>query len=464
VADISAKIIYDVVKHLVLDANINLPDDDYYALLNLYQNETNVLAKDVLKQILQNAKLAYDEKRPLCQDTGFVTVFLKIGQNVKILGDNLNCVVNNAISDAYNDYFLRKSIVEDALFKRINTKNNTPCLIHTEITDGDIIEIVLSVKGGGCENVSATKMLTPAHSVNGIKNFVIQTVKNAGSKPCPPIKIGVGIGSNFEGAAILSKKALFGKFTNEKEYEILEQEILDEVNKLNIGAMGLGGNSTCFAVHILSKPCHIASLPVAISISCHSSRSARAVISEDNITYDKYNKKFIDIENQNDNCDVINVAEIDRIRELKPGTNFLLSGKIFTARDAAHKKFDEAIAENRNLPFDIRNSIIFYAGPCPNNKNEIIGPIGPTTSARMDKFTPELYKRGLFATIGKGERSEEVKSAIDKYKGKYFTLTGGVASLLKKCVKSSKIIAYSELGAEAVYELEVEKLPLIVKI
>ncbi len=461
-AQISSEVIYNTVKQLVLIANTKLPKADYEALFNLYQNEKNESARIALSQILKNAKIAFDDARPLCQDTGFVSVFLEIGRNIHI-GCNLNSTINEAVADAYVEYSFRKSIVADPLFKRVNTQNNSPVLIHTEIVEGSDLKIILSVKGGGCENISAGKMLTLAHGLAGVKEFVLETVRNAGSKPCPPIKVGIGIGSNFEGAAILSKKALLTNDNSKGEYKKLEAELLKDINKMKIGAMGLGGKSTCFGVKILNAPCHIASLPVAVSISCHSSRHSSAVISESGVTFEKNDYEFFVPKDKK--SDIINVytSELDKIKKLPVGTNIELSGKIYTARDAAHKRFDELLIKGEKLPFDINNAIVFYAGPCPAAKGEAIGPIGPTTSARMDKFTPLMYKNGMLASIGKGERAQDVIAFMRAYGGRYFTMTGGVASLMKSCVKSAKVIAYPELGAEAVYELEVENLPLIVK-
>jgi len=458
---IYSEVIYKCIKELCLKANIRLPREDYDAICTLYNNENNKNAKILLSQILDNAICANKDNRPLCQDTGFVTVFFDIGQNVQVIGDSINASVNNAVSDAYKEYFLRKSIVNNPL-DRVNTNTNTPVLIHTNIVDGDEIKVILSVKGGGCENVSALKMLTPAQGLEGIKSFVLETINSIGSKSCPPMKIGIGIGSNFEGAAILSKKALFAK-KNEK-YLDFSNELLRDINNLEIGAMGVGGNSTCFGVNILSEPCHIASLPVAISVSCHSSRHAQAIIKNDNILFEENVYDFKKPEISLDNIIDVATSDVEKIKSLNKDTFIALSGKIYVARDIAHKKLVELIRNNQQLPFDIKNSIIFYAGPCPNMPNEIIGPIGPTTSARMDVYTPELYKVGLLASIGKGERSNDVCEAIRKANGKYFTITGGVASLLKNCVKASKIIAYPELGPEAIYELEVEKLPVMVQI
>ena len=460
--EVSSEVIYNTVKKLVLLANTRLPKDDYDALTELYKNEKILSAKIALSQILKNAKIAFDEQRPLCQDTGFVTVFLETGQDFSVKGD-LVSTIEKAVADAYVEFSLRKSIVADPLFKRQNTQNNAPALVHTEIVKGNNLKIILSVKGGGCENISAGKMLTLAHGLDGVKNFILETVQNAGSKPCPPVKVGIGIGSNFEGAAILSKKALLTAEKSKGDYKKLEAELLKEINKMKIGAMGLGGKSTCFGVKILNAPCHIASLPVAVSISCHSSRHASAVISENGVIFEKNDYESFVPDEQKNEIIKINSSEVEKIKKLPVGANIELSGKIYTARDAAHKRFDELLMKGEKLPFDINDAIIFYAGPCPASEGEAIGPIGPTTSARMDKFTPLMYKNGMLASIGKGERAQDVIAFIRAYGGKYFTMTGGVASLMKSCVKSAKVIAYPELGAEAVYELEVENLPLIVK-
>lgn len=461
---ISTEKIYDAIKKLCFIANTQLPESEYQKLLELYNNETNINSKNVLGQILENAQIAYQTRRPLCQDTGFVTVFLKIGQNISLKGENIKTIINQAVSDAYNEFFYRKSIVNNPMLDRTNTQNNTPVLIHTELTTDNEIEITLSIKGGGCENISAIKMLSPADGIEGIKNFVLETVKNANSKPCPPIKVGIGIGSNFEGAAILSKKALLNDKTQLSNHSKLEEELLNAINNLNIGAMGEGGISTCFGVKILDEPCHIASLPVAISISCHSSRYASAKINADKTTYCNREYEFKKIENFNNNTVEINTNEIEKIKNLNIGTHIQLTGKIYTARDAAHKRLHNLIKNNCELPINLKNAIIFYAGPCPKNDNEIIGPIGPTTSVRMDKYTPELYNLGLLATIGKGERNANVSTQISTAGGKYFTTTGGIASLLKKHVKTAKLIAFDDLGPEAIYELYVEKFPLKVQI
>lgn len=463
--EISSDKIFNAIKKLVVIANTHLPKDEYNKLYKLYHSETNNNSKKILTQILENAKLAYDESRPLCQDTGFVTVFLKLGQNVNITGDNLHNVINNAVEEAYKEFFYRKSIVNDPVFKRDNTKTNTPVLTHIELTSHDEIEIILSIKGGGCENISASRMLKPADRTTGIKDFVVQTIKEADSKPCPPIKVGIGIGSNFEGAAILSKKALLLNGINpNKDYQKLEKELLESINNLKIGAMGEGGLSTCFDVKIIDAPCHIASLPVCVSISCHSSRHAKVRISADGIRFDDEEYCFEKLQNENNEFINVNTSDVERIKSLNSGDFIKLSGKIFTARDAAHEKLEELIKHNKQLPFDINNAIIFYAGPCPKNEKEIIGPIGPTTSVRMDKYTKLFYGSGVLATIGKGQRSEFAINEIKKNNGKYFTATGGVASLLKRHVKKAEVIAFDDLGPEAVYELEVENLPLKVQI
>ena len=461
---INSDIIYNTVKELCLLANTKLPKEEYFALKKLYENETNFNAKCALSQILNNAKIAFEKKRPLCQDTGFVTVFADIGNEVSIEGEILENVINKAVRDAYLDNFFRKSIVSDPLFERLNTQNNTPIMLHTNIVSGNEIKLTLSIKGGGCENISATKMLTPAEGMKGIIDFVVNVIKLANSKPCPPIRIGIGIGSNFEGASILSKKALLlpVKHSDDDKFSRLAKDILEKINDLNIGVMGLGGKSTCYSVNILHQPCHIASLPVAVSISCHSSRHSSVIIKTNKVIWLEENYDFGPLINSAQTLKKVDLNSPEIVRQLKKGENILLSGKVYTARDAAHKKFAEILKKNEKLPFDIKNAVIFYAGPCPASSFEIIGPIGPTTSSRMDLYAPELYSLGLLAVIGKGERSDKVYAAMKKFNGKYFTVTGGIASLLQNCVKSARIIAYPELGAEAVFELEIENLPVIV--
>lgn len=457
----------NVIKNLLIHANTVFNKNDYDILYKAYLKETNPSAKNVLTQILQNIKAAKDTNRPLCQDTGIVNIFLEIG-NVSF-DFNIEKTIQEVVAEVYIENFYRKSLVKDAVFSRKNTNDNTPAFIHTEFTDNEEMKISVLIKGGGSENMSSAMMLTPAEGMDGIKTFVINTVKNAGSKSCPPVRIGIGIGGTFDYCSVLAKKALlenikdYDNYEPQNEYEVLEKELFNEINNLCIGPMGKGGGTSCFGVNILHDACHIASLPVSVSINCHSSRHCSATITDKNILYDYEEYEPLDIKEEIKEIKKLRTTDIDEIKQLKKGEEFLLSGIIYTARDAAHKRLIELIENGKELPFDIKNSIIFYAGPCPKKAHEVIGPVGPTTSSRMDKYTIPLLEWGLLATIGKGERSSEILNKMQFFNSKYFTVTGGVAVLLQRCIKSAELVAYEELGAEAIYKLEVKDIRLTVE-
>ncbi|GAQ95723.1 fumarate hydratase subunit alpha [Thermodesulfovibrio aggregans] len=277
---ISREEIVKTVKKLYLDAAVFLPEDVSEALKRSYEFETG-LAKDILKQIIDNQKVASEDKIPLCQDTGVAVIFVEWGTEVLYEDGDPMDAFNEGVRLAVKEGYLRASVVDDPVFNRINTKDNTPCIVHFELVKGDRVKIVVAPKGAGSENMSALRMLKPAQGLKGVKDFVIETVKNAGGNPCPPIIVGVGIGGNFEKSAILAKKALLrkvGEPNKNPDYARLEQELLNEINLLGIGAMGVGGRITALAVHIEYAPCHIASLPVAVNIQCHSARHKEAEI------------------------------------------------------------------------------------------------------------------------------------------------------------------------------------------
>lgn len=277
---ISREEIVKTVKKLYLDAAVFLPEDVSEALKRSYEFETG-LAKDILKQIIDNQKVASEDKIPLCQDTGVAVIFVEWGTEVLYEDGDPVDAFNEGVRLAVKEGYLRASVVDDPVFNRINTKDNTPCIVHFELVKGDRVKIVVAPKGAGSENMSALRMLKPAQGLKGVKDFVIETVKNAGGNPCPPIIVGVGIGGNFEKSAILAKKALLrkvGEPNKNPEYARLEQELFNEINTLGIGAMGVGGRITALAVHIEYAPCHIASLPVAVNIQCHSARHKEAEI------------------------------------------------------------------------------------------------------------------------------------------------------------------------------------------
>ena len=506
--------ITEAVFNLCNQANIYIPKDVYNAILESYKREPSARAKNILAQLLENIKLASITRRPICQDTGMVVAFVDIGQNVFIEGDPIDEAINNGVEKSYRESFFRKSIVDDPIFDRVNTGNNTPAIIHTKIIPGNSIKMSISTKGCGSENMSAAGMLKPSAGIQGIIDFIVKTVKNAGANPCPPIRLGIGIGGSLEYSALLSKRALLEPIRSEasllnlcyarmqatkvfmrnatdafssilpsfqtiindvdlwqpSEFSDriakLELNILKSLNQLKIGPSGMGGNTTVFGVNVLTYPTHIAALPVTVNINCNASRHASAKITNEGILYnfDNFQYDFEELPPDSDIIKKLSTDNINGIKDLKVGEIVHLSGYIYTARDAAHKNLVECINNGEDLPFDIKNKIIYYVGPCPAANNEIIGPAGPTTSARMDKYAPILTEYGLLGSIGKGQRSEKVIKSIIENKGIYFCATGGAACLLQQKIKEAQVVAYPELGPEAVYKLKIEDFPLIVAI
>lgn len=459
-SEISTRLIKKAVYNLCFDANICINKEVYSRILKEYLLSEKIEAKEILKAILQNAKIAYEKKLPLCQDTGQVIVFLKIGQKVKIKGEFINKAINEAVEKCYIDNCFRKSVVENSLFDRKNTKTNTPVVIHTEYVNGDDIKISVLIKGAGSENKSVLKMFLPTiqeeELVHQIGDIILETGENA----CPPMFIGIGIGYTAEKSSIIAKEAFIkDKFTKE------ELEFSEKVKKyIEKKAPEKYGSTYVLDIRTITGATHIACLPVSISINCHSKRYSHCVVKEDGVIYQHKKPDFVDIQDTDNDINEIKTEDTKAIRNLKSGQKVLLTGHIYVARDMAHKRLCELLKEKKPLPVELRDKIIFYAGPCPAKKGEISGSIGPTTASRMDKYAVELYKNGLLATIGKGDRSKEIIEVIKNTSSKYFTAIGGVAALLSRHIKKSEIIAFEDLGAEAIYELYVEKLPVITQI
>lgn len=454
-SEISTKIIKEAIYKLCYEANTCLDDKVYSTVLNAY-NQTNGEEQQILKAILQNAQIAYEKRMPLCQDTGQVIVFVEIGQDVKLTGEFIEDAINSAVKECYCDNYFRKSVVKNAIFDRENTKTNTPCIIYTNFVQGDEIKLQVLIKGAGSENKSKLEMMLPTSTEDNIVKNIGEMILSAGENACPPMFVGIGIGSTADKAFVMSKKALLLD-----EETDLGKKIK---NYINSKAPDKYRNTFVLDVKVLTSATHIACMPVAITINCHSERTSSCTINGENIIHEHKTPNFIDFEENTFDKKVINTKDIEQIRELKQGEEILLNGEIYVARDMAHKKLFDLMQNNKELPIDIKDKIIFYAGPCPKKDGQISNSIGPTTASRMDRFAPHLYENGLLATIGKGNRNEEVIASIRKNNAKYFTIQGGVAAFLSEKIEKSEIIAFEELGAEAIYKLEVKNFPIKVEI
>ncbi len=456
------------------------PVDFIQALSNAYDKEQSIAAKDAMGQILVNSRMCAIGQRPMCQDTGIAVVFLDIGMEVRWeKGVDIEAMVNEGVARAYSDPGnpLRASIVNDPAGKRQNTKNNTPAVIHMRLVPGDRLSVALAAKGGGSENKAKLAMLNPS---DDIAQWVEKTIPTLGAGWCPPGILGIGIGGTAEKAMLLAKESLMSSIdmpeliqrgaTN--RLEELRLEIYHRVNALGIGAQGLGGLTTVLDVKILDYPTHAASKPVAMIPNCAATRHIHFTLDGNGpavFTPPKLSD-WPDVSWQaGDNVRRINVDQIsrDEINQWQPGETLLLSGKILTGRDAAHKKITDIILNQESLPdgLDFHNRFIYYVGPVDAVSDEVIGPAGPTTSTRMDKFTDiMLEKTGLLGMIGKAERGPDAIESIKKHAAIYLIATGGAAYLISKSIRSSRIVAFPELGMEAVHEFIVEDMPVTVAI
>lgn len=456
------------------------PPDFVRAMAAAYEREQSPAAKDAMAQILTNSRMAAEGHRPMCQDTGIVVVFLKVGMNVRWDTDqSLEDMVNEGVRRAYNDPDnpLRASIVSDPLGIRKNTGDNTPAVIHTELVAGNELEIIVAAKGGGSENKSKFAILNPS---DDLVEWVVKTVPTMGAGWCPPGILGLGIGGTAEKAMVLAKESLMEPINiqaliargPENRIEELRLEIYDKVNALGIGAQGLGGLTTVLDIKILDYPTHATSLPVAMIPNCAATRHVHFVLDgsgsvqlepprlEDwpDITWRAgENARRVDL-------DDVTAADV---QTWQPGEALLLSGKLLTGRDAAHKRIATLFAEGKPLPkgVDFRNRFIYYVGPVDAVGGEVVGPAGPTTATRMDKFTDMMLEHtGLLGMIGKAERGPATVESIKKHKAVYLIAIGGAAYLVSKAIRSSKLIAFEELGMEAIYEFEVKDMPVTVAV
>lgn len=456
------------------------PLDFIQAVNAAYEREASSAAKDALAQILINSRMCAEGKRPICQDTGIVTVFIKVGMQVQWQSRmSLTDMINEGVRRAYlhPDNVLRASILSDPAGARKNTKDNTPAVIHMEVVEGDKVDITVAAKGGGSENKSKLVMLNPSDS---IVDWVLKTVPTMGAGWCPPGVLGIGIGGTAEKAGVLAKEALMDHIDIQElkargasnRIEELRLEIFDKVNALGIGAQGLGGLTTVVDVKIKDYPTHAASLPVAMIPNCAATRhvhfqldgSGPAEIATPRLEdWPKVARE------QNDNTKRVNLdnVTVEETRSWKPGDTLLLSGKMLTGRDAAHKKIVEMLDKGEALPegVDFKNKFIYYVGPVDPVRDEVVGPAGPTTATRMDKFTETMLDRtGLIGMIGKAERGPLAIEAIKKHQAVYLMAVGGAAFLVSKAIRKSRIVAFEELGMEAIHEFEVEDMPVTVAV
>jgi fumarate hydratase class I len=457
------------------------PLDYIQALGEAYRHEQSAAARDAIAQILTNSRMCAEGHRPICQDTGIVVAFVRIGMAVRWDGAGMSVaeMVNEGVRRAYThpENVLRASIVSDPAGMRKNTRDNTPAVIHMEVVPGDTVEVAVAAKGGGSENKSKFTMLNPSDS---IVDWVLETVPAMGAGWCPPGMLGIGIGGSAEKAMVLAKEALLEPIDMHElkrrgpsnRLEELRLEICDKVNALGIGAQGLGGLSTVLDVKIRDFPTHAASLPLAIIPNCAATRHVQFVL-------DGSGPARFEAPRLEDWPDVhwapapnarrVNLAGLTKpdVAGWKPGETLLLTGKLLTGRDAAHKRIAELLGKGQPLPegVDFRNRFIYYVGPVDAVRGEAVGPAGPTTATRMDKFTAMMLEHtGLLGMIGKAERGPEAIHAIKRHGAVYLIAVGGAAYLVSKAIKSSRVVAFPDLGMEAIYEFEVQDMPVTVAV
>ncbi|MGE0485407.1 MAG: fumarate hydratase [Gammaproteobacteria bacterium] len=454
---------------------------DYIAnLARAYELEESPAARDAMAQILINSRMCAEGHRPICQDTGIVTVFCKVGMGVRWAGaESLEDMINEGVRRAYlhPDNKLRASILREPAGARTNTRDNTPAVIHVELVPGDGLDVTVAAKGGGSENKSKFAMLNPSDS---IVDWVLKTVPTMGAGWCPPGMLGLGIGGTAEKAMLMAKQALMDPIDMQEliargpasRIEELRVELYEKVNALGIGAQGLGGLTTVLDVKILDYPTHAASLPVAMIPNCAATRHVHFHLDGSGVAH-LPTPKLADwpevtwsagASARRVNLDTVTA---DEVQNWKPGETLLLSGAMLTGRDAAHKRIQDLFARGESLPagVDFKNRFIYYVGPVDPVREEVVGPAGPTTATRMDKFTDMmLEKTGLLGMIGKAERGPVAIEAIRKHRAVYLMAVGGAAYLVSKAIRQSRVVAFEDLGMEAIHEFVVEDMPVTVAV
>jgi len=456
------------------------PLDFIQALNGAYQQEQSLAARDAMAQILINSRMCAEGQRPICQDTGIVTVFLKIGMDIQWAADtSVTDMVNEGVRRSYSHpgNVLRASILKDPAGKRINTRDNTPAVVHMEVVPGNTVEVDIAAKGGGSEAKAKFVMLNPSDS---IVDWVLKTVPAMGAGWCPPGLLGIGIGGTAEKAMILAKQACMESIDIQEliargadnALEELRLELYDKVNALGIGAQGLGGLTTVLDIKVRDYPTHAANKPVAMIPNCAATRHTHFILDGSGVAEFKL-PRLEDWPSiswdagaiaHRVNLDSVTPAEV---ATWKPGETLLLSGTLLTGRDAAHKRMVDLFSRGESLPegIDFNNKFIYYVGPVDPVRDEVVGPAGPTTATRMDKFTEVmLAKTGLLGMIGKAERGQEAIAAIKKHQAVYLMAVGGAAYLVSKAIRKSRIAAFHDLGMEAIHEFVIEDMPVTVAV
>ncbi len=454
------------------------PGDYIRNLAAAYEREQSPAARDAIAQILINSRMCAEGHRPICQDTGIVTVFLAIGMDVRWDGATMGVedMVNEGVRRAYNhpDNKLRASVLLDPAGKRRNTGDNTPAVVNVKVVPGNTVDVIVAAKGGGSEAKSKFAMLNPSDS---IVDWVLKTVPTMGAGWCPPGMLGIGIGGTAEKAMLLAKEALMEPIDitdlqargASNRLEELRLELYEKVNALGIGAQGLGGLTTVLDIKIRDYPTHAANLPVAMIPNCAATRHAHFTLDgsgpvmleppslEDwpKLTYDASKGRRVDLDS---------VTRED-VARWKPGEVLLLNGRLLTGRDAAHKRIVDMLDRGEPLPVDFNGRFIYYVGPVDPVRDEAVGPAGPTTATRMDKFTGQvLSQTGLLGMVGKAERGDAAIEAIRKHRSVYLMAVGGAAYLVSKAIKAARVLAFEDLGMEAIYEFTVQDMPVTVAV
>ena len=453
------------------------PMDYIRALGAAYKAEQGPAAKDAIAQILTNSRMCAEGHRPICQDTGIVNVFVKWGQNCRLGSErSLQEVVDEGVRRAYTDpdNKLRASILADPAFTRRNTRDNTPCVLSVEMVPGDTVSIDVAAKGGGSENKSKFKMMNPS---DNIIEWVLDQIPSMGAGWCPPGMLGIGIGGTAEHCMRLAKQSLMDPIDMaqlkqrgaQSDIEQLRINIYDAVNAQGVGAQGLGGLSTVLDVKIYEAPCHAAGKPVGMIPNCAATRHAHFTLDGSGPSFleapklDDYPKVDWKPDAEARRVDLDNLTA-EEVATWNAGDRILLSGKMLTGRDAAHKRIKDMLDKGEELPVEFKGRAIYYVGPVDPVMGEVVGPAGPTTATRMDKFTEMMLEQGLLAMIGKAERGADAVDVISRFKVAYLMATGGAAYLVARAIKEAKVVAFEDLGMEAIYEFTVQDMPVTVAV